>query len=173
MQHPYFFQTLQETDEELRNNFSDILTRFYLAFESIHKYVTDLNFYIDELGDGVYIHQSVDSIMFNEEGKQLMVHLSIYKCAFSNLLGRDIGCLGQWNFCSAKLYTCMVSCYCWSIIILKDEYVKDYLCPTIDTMPSGLPRQEWMTFVCCSVQQDIWGHCPKDQLIIRKNISSM
>ncbi|KYM92896.1 WASH complex subunit strumpellin [Atta colombica] len=63
---------LQETDEELRNNFSDILTRFYLAFESIHKYVTDLNFYIDELGDGVYIHQSVDSIMFNEEGKQLM-----------------------------------------------------------------------------------------------------
>ncbi|EZA48313.1 hypothetical protein DMN91_008109 [Ooceraea biroi] len=64
--------TLQETDEELRNNFSDILTRFYLAFESIHKYVTDLNFYVDELGDGIYIHQSVDSIMFNEEGKQLM-----------------------------------------------------------------------------------------------------
>ncbi|XP_020285658.1 WASH complex subunit strumpellin [Pseudomyrmex gracilis] len=64
--------TLQETDEELRNNFSDILARFYLAFESIHKYVTDLNFYIDELGDGVYIHQSLDSIMFNEEGKQLM-----------------------------------------------------------------------------------------------------
>lgn len=70
----YFFQTLQETDEELRNNFSDILARFYLAFESIHKYVTDLNFYIDELGDGVYIHQSLDSIMFNEEGKQLMVY---------------------------------------------------------------------------------------------------
>lgn len=64
--------TLQETDEELRNNFSDILTRFYLAFESIHKYVTDLNFYIDELGDGIYIHQSLESIMFNEEGKQLM-----------------------------------------------------------------------------------------------------
>jgi len=90
MQHLHFFQTLQETDEELRNNFSDILTRFYLAFESIHKYVTDLNFYIDELGDGVYIHQSVDSIMFNEEGKQLMVYLSFHKCAFSNLLSRDI-----------------------------------------------------------------------------------
>ncbi|EFN72735.1 Strumpellin [Camponotus floridanus] len=64
--------TLQETDEELRNNFSDILSRFYLAFESIHKYVTDLNFYIDELGDGIYIHQSIESIMVNEEGKQLM-----------------------------------------------------------------------------------------------------
>ncbi|XP_076166156.1 WASH complex subunit strump [Ptiloglossa arizonensis] len=63
---------LQETDEELRNNFSDIISRFYLAFESIHKYVTDLNFYVDELEDGIYIHQSIDSIMFNEEGRQLM-----------------------------------------------------------------------------------------------------
>ncbi|XP_053979138.1 WASH complex subunit 5 [Hylaeus volcanicus] len=63
---------LQKTDEELRNNFSDIISRFYLAFESIHKYVTDLNFYIDELEDGIYIHQSIDSIMLNEEGRQLM-----------------------------------------------------------------------------------------------------
>ncbi|XP_076630517.1 WASH complex subunit strump [Colletes latitarsis] len=63
---------LQETDEELRNNFSDIISRFYLAFESIHKYVTDLNFYVDELEDGIYIHQSIDSIMLNEEGRQLM-----------------------------------------------------------------------------------------------------
>ncbi|KAK9307552.1 hypothetical protein QLX08_002167 [Tetragonisca angustula] len=63
---------LQETDEELRNNFSDIISRFYLAFESIHKYITDLNLYVDELGDGMYIHQSVDTIMLNEEGRQLM-----------------------------------------------------------------------------------------------------
>lgn len=82
MYHLCFFQILQETDEELRNNFSDILTRFYLAFESIHKYVTDLNFYIDELGDGVYIHQSVDSIMFNEEGKQLMVYFFFFNESF-------------------------------------------------------------------------------------------
>ncbi|KAG7205653.1 hypothetical protein KM043_007608 [Ampulex compressa] len=63
---------LQETDEELRNNFSDILSRFYLAFESIHKYVTDFNFFVEELGEGIYIHQTVDSIMLNEEGRQLM-----------------------------------------------------------------------------------------------------
>ncbi|XP_076661736.1 WASH complex subunit strump [Halictus rubicundus] len=63
---------LQETDEDLRNNYSDIISRFYLAFESIHKYVTDLNTYVDELGDGIYIHQSIDSIMLNEEGRQLM-----------------------------------------------------------------------------------------------------
>ncbi|XP_076752994.1 WASH complex subunit strump isoform X1 [Xylocopa sonorina] len=63
---------LQETDEELRSNYSDIISRFYLAFESIHKYVTDVNLYVDELGDGMYIHQSIDTIMLNEEGRQLM-----------------------------------------------------------------------------------------------------
>lgn len=77
-----FSQTLQETDEELRNNFSDLLTRFYLALESIHKYVTDLNFYVDELADGIYIHQSVDSVIFNEEGKQLMVYSSFLYFSF-------------------------------------------------------------------------------------------
>jgi WASH complex subunit strumpellin len=60
-------------DEKLRNNYSDILSRFYLGFESIHKYVTDLNSYIDELEDGSYIQQSLESIMLNEEGKQLLV----------------------------------------------------------------------------------------------------
>ena len=64
---------LQELDEELRNNYSEILSRFYLGFESVHKYVTDFNIYIDELEDGAYIQQSVESIMLNEEGKQLLV----------------------------------------------------------------------------------------------------
>ncbi|XP_014219163.1 WASH complex subunit 5 [Copidosoma floridanum] len=65
-------QVLQELDEELRNNYSDILSRFYLGFESIHKYITDLNSYFDELDDGAYIQQSIESVMLNEEGKQLI-----------------------------------------------------------------------------------------------------
>ena len=36
-------QELQDLDEEFRENHLDIITRFYLAFESIYKYVTDLN----------------------------------------------------------------------------------------------------------------------------------
>ncbi|KAK0182776.1 hypothetical protein PV327_000877 [Microctonus hyperodae] len=63
---------LQELDENLRENYSDVLTRFYLAFESIHKYITDLNAYVDELDEGIYIRQSVETVMLNEEGKQLM-----------------------------------------------------------------------------------------------------
>ncbi|XP_046411198.1 WASH complex subunit 5 isoform X1 [Neodiprion fabricii] len=62
----------QELDEEMRDTFSDILTRFYLAFESIHKYVTDLNAFTEELEDGIYIQQSIETIMLSEEGKQLM-----------------------------------------------------------------------------------------------------
>ncbi|XP_046735927.1 WASH complex subunit 5 isoform X3 [Diprion similis] len=63
---------LQGLDEEMRDTFSDILTRFYLAFESIHKYVTDLNTFTEELEDGIYIQQSIETIMLSEEGKQLM-----------------------------------------------------------------------------------------------------
>ena len=36
-------QELQDRDEEFRDSHLEILTRFYKVFESIHKYVTDLN----------------------------------------------------------------------------------------------------------------------------------
>lgn len=57
----------------MNKNYLSILTRFYLAFESIHKYVTDLNTFISELEEGIYIQQSLEAIFLNDEGKQLMV----------------------------------------------------------------------------------------------------
>lgn len=36
---------LQDLDEEFRENNIEILSRFYLAFESVHKYIVDLNRY--------------------------------------------------------------------------------------------------------------------------------
>ena len=39
----FISQDLQDRDEEFRDNHLEILTRFYKAFESIHKYVTDMN----------------------------------------------------------------------------------------------------------------------------------
>lgn len=36
------FQDLQDFDDEFRENHIEIISRFYLAFESIHKYITDL-----------------------------------------------------------------------------------------------------------------------------------
>lgn len=63
---------LQDRDEELRENYTEILTRFYLAFESIHKYTIDLSRFLEELDEGIYIQQSLESVLVNEDGKQLM-----------------------------------------------------------------------------------------------------
>lgn len=64
---------MRELDEELRANHIEIIKRFYLLFESIHAYITDLNHYVEELEDGVYIHQSLETVFQDAEGKQLLV----------------------------------------------------------------------------------------------------
>lgn len=62
-----------ELDEELRKNYIEILTRFYLAFESVHKYVCDLNAFLGDVEEGMYIQHTLETIFLNDEGKQLMV----------------------------------------------------------------------------------------------------
>uniref|UniRef100_A0A672H711 WASH complex subunit 5 n=1 Tax=Salarias fasciatus TaxID=181472 RepID=A0A672H711_SALFA len=61
---------LQDLDEEFRENNIEILSRFYLAFESVHKYIVDLNRYLDDLYEGVYIQQTLETVLLNEDGKQ-------------------------------------------------------------------------------------------------------
>ncbi|XP_013376760.1 PREDICTED: WASH complex subunit strumpellin isoform X2 [Chinchilla lanigera] len=63
---------LQDLDEEFRENNIEIVTRFYLAFQSVHKYIVDLNRYLDELNEGVYIQQTLETVLLNEDGKQLL-----------------------------------------------------------------------------------------------------
>lgn len=63
---------LRDMDDEFRENHLEIITRFYLAFESIHKYVLDLDRFVDELIEGAYIQQTLESVMLNDDGKQLM-----------------------------------------------------------------------------------------------------
>ncbi|KJE94402.1 strumpellin, variant [Capsaspora owczarzaki ATCC 30864] len=50
----------------------ELLTRFYLAFESIYKYVIDLKRYLEDLDEGIFIQQTQDTVIFNADGKQLM-----------------------------------------------------------------------------------------------------
>lgn len=64
---------LHELDEEIRENYLEILSRCFLAFESIHQYVSDLKFFIQEVNDGMYIQQSIETILQDVEGKQLIV----------------------------------------------------------------------------------------------------
>lgn len=64
---------LRDLDDEVRENYLDILSRCFLAFESVHQYVSDLKFFIQEINDGIYIQQSLETILQDSEGKQLMV----------------------------------------------------------------------------------------------------
>ncbi|CAG7822895.1 unnamed protein product [Allacma fusca] len=68
---------LQELDEELRRNYTGIISQFYLLFESIYKYVTDLNRFIDDIEQGFYIQMTIESVLQNGEGKQLLAE-SLY-----------------------------------------------------------------------------------------------
>jgi WASH complex subunit strumpellin len=68
---------LQTLDEEFKFNHLEILTRFYLAFESIHKFVVDLTRYLEDLEEGIYIQQNLDTVLFNQDGKQLLAE-SVY-----------------------------------------------------------------------------------------------
>lgn len=66
-------QELRDLDDEVRENYLEILTRCYLAFESVHQYVSDLKYFLHEVNDGTYIQQSLESILQDGEGKQILV----------------------------------------------------------------------------------------------------
>jgi WASH complex subunit strumpellin len=68
---------LQQLDEELKQNHLELLTRFYRLFESIYRFVVDLNGYIADLEDGVYIQQMIETVFLDGDGKQLMVENEI------------------------------------------------------------------------------------------------
>lgn len=72
-------ENLQEIDDGFRETYIEILTRFYLAFESIHQYIMDVKNFIQELNDGMYIQQSLESVLQNSEGKQMSTE-SLYLC---------------------------------------------------------------------------------------------
>lgn len=66
-------QVLADIDDEIRENQSSIIERIYAAFESIHRYVTDLNSFLQDLNEGTFIQRTLENVFTNEDGKQLMV----------------------------------------------------------------------------------------------------
>ena len=55
-----------------------MITEFYLMFESIVKYVTDLNRFVEDLDSGFYIQMTIETVLQNLEGKQLLVRNYFY-----------------------------------------------------------------------------------------------
>lgn len=60
-------------DDSFKESHMVILDRFYLLFENIFKYVQDFLKFIKELDSGiVFIQQTFQSVLVNQEGKQLL-----------------------------------------------------------------------------------------------------
>lgn len=70
-------------DKRFRDSYIEIVKRFYLAFESIHQYVVDLNSFIEELVDGFYIQQTLETVFQDEEGKQMLVFIKFDSYCFN------------------------------------------------------------------------------------------
>lgn len=65
-------EALKRADEEFCDQYFDLISRIYLTFESIQRYASDLNGYIRDLEDGVFVGQSIESLLTNIENRQLL-----------------------------------------------------------------------------------------------------
>lgn len=63
---------LLNKDEELRETYIELLIEFYLLFESIHRYAADLQRFLNELDEGIYIQQTIETVLMDYDGKQLL-----------------------------------------------------------------------------------------------------
>jgi WASH complex subunit strumpellin len=63
-----------------------ILKRFFDLFESMLRYNKDLQRYITELEDGVFIQLNLETVLDNEDGKQLMSEAVYMWCVMLVLL---------------------------------------------------------------------------------------
>jgi WASH complex subunit strumpellin len=60
-------QDLRNLDEEFRENYIEILERFFMLFYSIYQYVSDWESYIDQVKQGAFIQHTVDTILSNKD----------------------------------------------------------------------------------------------------------
>jgi WASH complex subunit strumpellin len=63
---------LIELDESFRETYQDIIERFYLVFNSIYMYYLELLQFIENVNTGFFIQHTLETIVTNVEGKQLM-----------------------------------------------------------------------------------------------------
>jgi len=63
---------LIDIDQEFQENHAEILIRFYKLFESIWRYQADLAKFTDDVSSGFYIQHSLDSLLQDVSGRQLL-----------------------------------------------------------------------------------------------------
>ena len=60
-------------DEELKVTHVEMLSRFYKLFETVHGYAIDFKSYLNELDEGRFIQNSIETLFLDMDGKQLLV----------------------------------------------------------------------------------------------------
>lgn len=65
-------QELLDIDQEFQENFEEILGRFFMLFQSVWKFQADFNKFIEDVQVGYYIQHSLESIVDETAGKQLL-----------------------------------------------------------------------------------------------------
>ncbi|BBM98850.1 WASH complex subunit strumpellin [Marchantia polymorpha subsp. ruderalis] len=60
-------------DDEFRETYQNFLERIFFLFDGIVKYYSDVMRYLEDLQEGVYIESTVESVLVDEEGRQLLV----------------------------------------------------------------------------------------------------
>jgi WASH complex subunit strumpellin len=81
---------LADLDEEFRDVHMAILERFWKLFESIYRYITDFNSFVDDVNEGIFVSHTVESILEDTDGKQLMAEAAYLFGAMLLLLDRKI-----------------------------------------------------------------------------------
>lgn len=70
-----------DLDEEFRENHMQLLERFYTLFDSIYKYIENFCSYIHDMHKGAFLQHTVEGVLMDPEGKQLMCEaLYLYGC---------------------------------------------------------------------------------------------
>jgi WASH complex subunit strumpellin len=64
--------TLSDLSDEFLGAHADVLSRFYALFESIHTYVRDYATYLRELEEGFYIQHTLEAVLLDTDGRQLL-----------------------------------------------------------------------------------------------------
>ncbi|KAF0972785.1 hypothetical protein FDP41_009034 [Naegleria fowleri] len=68
---------LLDLDESFKESHMPILERFYTLFKAIYNYYKDFIKFMNDLDQGYYIQQTLESILVNQDGKQLLAE-SLY-----------------------------------------------------------------------------------------------
>lgn len=63
---------LVDLDEEFRENHLAVLERFYQLFESIYRFVSDYQQFLEQLMEGDFVQHSLENLLLDTDGRQLM-----------------------------------------------------------------------------------------------------